>query len=85
MKHKNNTSHYNPAALVEILTRAEDTDLMRMEAQTKQKLAKQRDPARRKTLEINLCYVQREIQLRQERKLAHSEYLNSLPRKAQPK
>ncbi len=57
------------------LIRESDDDLLRIEEMVKTRIDRNRDRNFRVELETDLCFVQREIQLREKRKELHAAYL----------
>lgn len=57
------------------LIRESDEDLFRIEEMVKTRIDRNRDRNYRVELETDLCFIQREIQLREKRKELHAAYL----------
>jgi len=57
------------------LVRESDDDLFRIEEMVKTRIDRNRDRSHRMELEADLCFIQREIQLRETRKELHAAHL----------
>lgn len=57
-----------------------DESLRNMESGLRNKIERMKRSRARKELEVRLCYIQREIQLRRERGEAHTVYIKNFKR-----
>ena len=57
----------------------DESTLRNLFASLKRSIGRSRDDGRRAALETNACYVYREIEIRELRREAHDEWLNSNP------
>ena len=75
MKHRNYTPRIFPH---DSLATMPDHELERIQTSLSRRMRDHRGPSRR-ALEVELCYVHREREIREMRKKAHAEYLTTIP------
>ena len=59
------------------LSTMDESTLRNLYSSIKRSISRSRDATRRRNLELNACYVYREIEIREQRRIAHNEWLNS--------
>ena len=59
------------------LSTMDESTLRNLYSSIKRSISRSRDATRRRNLELNACYVYREIEVRELRRNAHIEWLNS--------
>jgi len=69
--------HMETVPIQDRLIRESDDDLFRIQEMVKTRIDRNRDRHQRMELEADLCYIQREIQLREKRKELHAAHLGA--------
>lgn len=77
MQNNEKNNYNNPVPMQDYFIHESDESLRNMEGGLRSKIERMKRSYTRTELEVKLCYIQREIQLRRGRGVAHAEYIKN--------